>query len=462
LSDEKKELWSGRFTAPLDRAVLGFTSSLGNDTRIALIDVRGSIAHARMLGRQGLLNEAETIAIVNGLARIFAEIEGGSLPMASTDTEDIHTLVEQRLRALVGEVAGKLHTARSRNDQIALDLRLFTLASLEALDAAVVALARALVDRAKDEVETVMPGYTHLQRAQPVSLAHHLLAHVEALRRDRARIAEARDRTAVSPLGAGALAGVPYAIDPAATAGELGLERIFRNSIDAVADRDFVVDFVFVAALTATHASRLAEELVLWTSAEFAFAEFADAHATGSSIMPQKKNPDVAELVRGRAGRLIGDLVAVLTTLKGLPLAYDSDLQEQRVPLYDATELAPALRVFALVVRGLKFDREAMRRATERGMLGATDLADHLAKRGVPFREAHQIVGRIVQSRLAAGQDLGGMTLDELRGHDRRFEASALEEIRPERSLASRDSPGGTAPERVREALAEVTAALER
>jgi argininosuccinate lyase len=460
LSDEKKALWSGRFSAPLDRAVLGFTRSLGIDARIALIDVRGSIAHARMLGRQGVLSEADTRVIVNGLARIFAEIEGKGLPLASTETEDIHSLVEHRLRELVGEVAGKLHTARSRNDQIALDLRLFTLDSLGALDAAVVALARALLDRAKDEVETVMPGYTHLQRAQPVSLAHHLLAHLEALRRDRARIAEARDRTAVSPLGAGALAGVPYAIDPAATARELGLERIFRNSIDAVADRDFVVDFVYVAALTATHASRLAEELVLWTSAEFAFAEFADAHATGSSIMPQKKNPDVAELIRGRAGRLIGDLVAVLATLKGLPLAYDSDLQEQRVPLYDATDLAPALGVLALVVRGLKFDREAMRRATQRGMLGATDLADHLAKRGVPFREAHEIVGRIVSKRLAAGKDLGGMTLDELRAYDARFEASALEELRPERSLASRASPGGTAPDRVREALAEATEAL--
>jgi argininosuccinate lyase len=447
---------------PLDRAVLRFTGSLGVDLRIAVYDVRGSIAHARMLGRQGVLAEGEAKAIVDGLERILSEIERGAFPMASTEIEDIHTAVEHRLRELVGEVAGKLHTARSRNDQVALDLRLFTMDSFDALDAAIVMLARALVDRAKDEVETVMPGYTHLQRAQPVSLAHHLLAHVEALRRDRARIAEARDRTAVSPLGAGALAGVPYAIDPAATARELGLERIFRNSIDAVADRDFVVDFVYVAALTATHASRLAEELVLWTSAEFAFAEFADAHATGSSIMPQKKNPDVAELIRGRAGRLIGDLVAVLTTLKGLPLAYDSDLQEQRVPLYDATELAPALRVFALVVRGLKFDREAMGRATQRGMLGATDLADHLAKRGVAFREAHQIVGKIVQERLAAGKDLGGMTLDELRRHDKRFEASALEEIRPERSLASRASPGGTAPDRVREALTEVTAALER
>jgi argininosuccinate lyase len=294
-----------------------------------------------------------------------------------------------------------------------------------------------------------------------VSLAHHLLAHVEALRRDRERIAEARERAAVSPLGAGALAGVPYPIDPREPAHELGFERTFRNSIDAVADRDFIADLAYVAALAAVHASRLAEEIVLWTTAEFGFAELADSHATGSSIMPQKKNPDVAELARGRAGRVLGDLVAVLTTLKGLPLAYDSDLQEQRVPLYDAVEVASAFRALASVIEGLRFDRDAMRRATERGMLGATDLADHLAKRGVPFREAHEIVGRIVRERLTAGKDLGGMTIAELRAFDSRFEPSAIDEARPERSMGSRSSPGGTAPERVREALVEAARALQ-
>jgi argininosuccinate lyase len=461
LSPEKKALWSGRFESAPDAAVRAFTGSLALDGPIARHDVRGSIAHARMLGRQHVIPELDAKRIVEGLERILAGIDDGTFPGGSADAEDIHTAVEHRLRDLVGDVAGKLHTGRSRNDQIALDLRLFAIESLDALDAAILALARALVERASDEVDTVMPGYTHLQRAQPVSLAHHLLAHVEALRRDRARIAEARERAAVSPLGAGALAGVPYAIDPRGTAAELGLERTFRNSIDAVADRDFVADLAFVAALAAVHASRLAEELVLWTSAEFGFAELSDAHATGSSIMPQKKNPDVAELVRGRAGRIVGDLVAVLTTLKGLPLAYDSDLQEQRVPLYDAAELAPALHALALVIRGLRFDRDAMKRATERGMLAATDLADHLAKRGVPFREAHEIVGRIVRERLAAGQDLRGLTLADLRKHDARFEESATSEIAAERSLASRASPGGTAPERVREALGEAAQALE-
>jgi argininosuccinate lyase len=459
VSKEQKPLWSGRFAAPLDPRVLRFTSSLEQDKRIAVSDVRGSIAHAQMLGRQKILTESERAQIVEGLERIANEIAQGQFPWSS-DVEDVHTAVELRLTELIGAAAGKLHTARSRNDQIALDLRLFTIDRLNELDAAVVELARALVDRARDETDTVMPGYTHLQRAQPVSLAHHLLAHVEAFRRDRARIAEARERAATSPLGAGALAGVPYATDPLSTARELGFERVFRNSIDAVADRDFLVDFVYVAALTAVHASRLAEEIVLWTSAEFAFAELSDEHATGSSIMPQKKNPDVAELVRGRAGRLIGDLTGALATLKGLPLAYDSDLQEQRAPLYDATDVAPALVALAAVIRGARFDRAAMRRATDRGMLGATDLADHLARRGVPFREAHEIVGRIVRERLGSGRDLDGLTLEDLRRHDKRFEASALDEMRADRSLAARASPGGTAPARVREALAEAEAAL--
>jgi argininosuccinate lyase len=459
MSADKKPLWSGRFATGLDRSMLWFTSSLELDRRILRYDVRGSLAHARMLGRQGILSPNEADRIVDALERILEEVDQKRFPWP-TDFEDVHTVVEYRLRDLIGDVAGKLHTGRSRNDQIALDLRLFTLDALAGLDTAILDLARALVERATEEIETLMPGYTHLQRAQPVSLAHHLLAHVEALRRDRARVAEARERTATSPLGAGALAGSPYPLDPASVAKELGLGRIFRNSIDAVADRDFVADFVYVAALSAMHASRLAEELVLWTSTEFGFAEFADRHATGSSIMPQKKNPDVAELVRGRSGRLLGDLVAVLTTIKGLPLAYDSDLQEQRVPLYDATALPAALAALATVVRGLRFDRDRMERATEAGMLTATDLADHLAKRGVPFREAHEAVGRIVRDRLAEGRDLADLTLDELRRYHGGFEGSALQELRPQASLAARTSPGGTAPDRVREALAEATEAL--
>jgi argininosuccinate lyase len=456
-----KDLWSGRFEKPLDPRIRAFTSSLDLDRRIAAHDVRGSIAHARMLGRQKIVSADDSAILVRELERISADLESGTFPWPAA-AEDVHSAVEQVLHERAGAVAGKLHTARSRNDQVALDLRLLVVELLDELDGAVIDLAQALVDRATGEVDTILPGYTHMQRAQPISLAHHLLAHVEPLRRDRDRIAQARDRAATSPLGAGAIAGTPHPVDPVSVASELGLRRVFRNSIDAVSDRDFIADFLYSAALTAVHASRVAEELVIWSSAEFGFVELSDEHATGSSIMPQKKNPDVPEMVRGRAARLIGDLVAILTNLKGLPLAYDGDLQEQRVPLYDGAVAAPALSALALVVRGLRFDREAMRRASERGMLGATDLADHLARRGVPFREAHEIVATLVRERIAARKDLDGLTLEELRRHDKRFEASALEEIRAERSLASRASPGGTAPDRVREALAEATAGLKQ
>ena len=456
-----KDIWKGRFGAALDPRVRDFTASLELDKRLAAHDVRGSLAHARMLGRRGVITKDEAATLVRELERIAGEIDNSSFAWPA-DAEDVHSAIERVLTERAGAVGGKLHTGRSRNDQIALDLRLLVVELLDRLDGAVVDLARALVERASGEADTVMPGYTHLQRAQPVSLAHHLLAHVEALRRDRMRANEARERAAVSPLGAGALAGVPYPVDPPAVARELDLPRTFRNSIDAVADRDFIADFVYACALAGVHASRFAEELVLWTSAEFAFAEFSDEHATGSSIMPQKKNPDVAELVRGRAGRIIGDLVAVLTTLKGLPLAYGGDLQEQRVPLYDAAAVIPALETLALVVRGLRFDRDAMRRATERGMLTATDLADHLARRGVPFREAHEIVGRLVRGRLAQERDLGEITIDELRAVDARFGESAADETKISRSLASRSSPGGTAPERVRAAIEEARAALRR
>ena len=456
-----KPLWSGRLAAGLDPRVRAFTASLGLDRAIARHDVRGSIAHARMLGRQGIVASEDAAAIVAALVTIDGELAAGSFPWPE-DAEDVHSAVEQVLTARIGPVAGRLQSARSRNDQVALDLRLFTLDALDALDIALATAGRALIARAEDEIDTVMPGYTHLQRAQPVSLAHHLLAHVEAFRRDRERVAGARARTAVSPLGAAALAGTPHPVDPESVARELGLEGTFRNSIDAVGDRDFIAEFVFVAALAAVHASRFAEELVLWTGSEFGFAAFSDAHATGSSIMPQKKNPDVAELVRGRAGRIIGDLVAVLTTLKGLPLAYAGDLQEQRIPLYDAAAVGPALEALALVIGGLSFDRLAMRRATERGMLAATDLADHLARQGVPFREAHEVVGRIVRDRLAAGQDLAGLTLAGLRGYDPRFGEEAAAEIAIDRSLAARTSPGGTAPARVRAALAEAKAAFAR
>ncbi len=446
------DLWSGRLAGGLDPRIRAFTTSLELDHRIARHDVRGSIAHARMLGGRGIIPQSEADALVAGLERIDAELAAGTFEWPA-DAEDVHSAVERTLSERLGEVGGKLHTARSRNDQVALDLRLFVLDALDELDGALRSLAACLIGRADGEVDTVLPGYTHLQQAQPVSLAHHFLAHVEALLRDLARIAEARSRASVSPLGAAALAGTPHPIDPDAVAAELGLRSRFTNSIDAVADRDFIAEFAFVAALAAVHVSRLAEEIVLWSGSEFGFIALSDRHSTGSSIMPQKKNPDVAELARGRTGRAIGDLVAVLTTLKGLPLAYGSDLQEHRAPLYDLCSVAPAVSALSLVVQELRIDREAMRRAADRGMLTATDLADHLARRGVPFREAHAVVGRIVQELLAAKRGLGELTLDELRQHHPSFDATALDELDVARSLSSRTSPGGTAPALVRAAI---------
>ena len=446
-------LWGSRFTASLDPRVREFTSSLEADRRLAPYDVKGSVAHARMLKRQGIVAPSDADRIVAGLEEIAAEIARGDFAWPA-DSEDVHSAVESRLREKIGAVAGALHTARSRNDQVALALRLFTLDAIDGVDDALDDLQAALLDTARAHVDTVMPGYTHLQRAQPVSLAHHLLAHVEAFDRDRARLGEARARAGVSPLGAGALAGTSHPIDPRSVADELGLLGTFRNSVDAVSDRDFVAEFVWCCALVTVHASRVAEEIVLWTTSEFAFAALDDALATGSSIMPQKKNPDAAELVRARSGRAIGALAAILVTLKGLPLAYDRDLQEDRAPLYESFDTArDGTRMLAALVRGLRFDRDAMRRACERGYLTATELADHLVRAGAPFRDAHAVVGRIVRELAARDRALETLTLAELRRYDARFGPSALEEVKVERALASRASPGGTAPSRVREAL---------
>ena len=446
-------LWGSRFTASLDPRIREFTSSLEADRRLAPYDVRGSLAHARMLKRQGIVAAADADRIIAGLEEIAAEIASGDFAWPA-EAEDVHSAVESRLREKIGGAAGALHTARSRNDQVALALRLFTIDAIDAVDAALDGLQAALIETARGHIDTVMPGYTHLQRAQPISLAHHLLAHVEAFDRDRARLGEARARAGVSPLGAGALAGTAHPIDPRSVAEELGLLGTFRNSIDAVSDRDFVAEFVSCCALVAVHASRLAEEIVLWTTSEFAFAALDDALATGSSIMPQKKNPDAAELVRARSGRAIGALAAILVTVKALPLAYDRDLQEDRGPLYEAFDTArQGARMLAALVRGLRFDRDAMRRACDRGYLTATELADHLVRAGAPFRDAHAAVGRIVRDLGVRDRTLESLTLDELRAYDARFTESALEEVRVERALASRTSPGGTAPSRVREAL---------
>src|SRR2546428_864261 len=446
-------LWGSRMSAPLDPRVREFTSSLEADKRLAAYDVRGSLAHARMLKRQRILSDDAADRIVAGLEEIAREVGEGRFPWPD-DAEDVHSAVEARLREKVGDIAGALHTARSRNDQVALALRLFTLDAIDSVDDALDDLQTALLETAREHVDAVMPGYTHLQRAQPITLGHHLLAHVEAFDRDRARLGEARARAAVSPLGAAALAGTSHPIDPRSVAEELGLLGTFRNSVDAVSDRDFIAEFVFSCALAAVHASRLAEEIVLWTSSEFGFADLADSLATGSSIMPQKKNPDPAELVRARSGRAIGALTAILATLKALPLAYDRDLQEDREPLYAAFDVArEGARMLARLVRGMRFDEDALRRACERGYLTATELAGHLGRRGVPFRDAHAVAGRIVRDLAGSDRALASLTLEELRRYDARFDPSALEEVKVENALASRTSPGGTAPARVREGM---------
>ncbi len=448
----------GRFKRPRLPAVEAFTASLPFDRRLYAHDIRGSIAHAQMLAKAGLLKPSEARAIVSGLNRIRAEIEAGEFRFAVAD-EDIHLAVERRLTELAGAPGRKLHTARSRNDQVALDFRLFLREEIDALRALLGGLRSALLGVAGDHVETVMPGYTHLQRAQPVTLAHHLLAYVAMFERDDERFAQARARADVMPLGAGALAGTTLPIDRAMVARELGFARIAENSIDAVSDRDFAVDFLAACALLAVHLSRMAEEIILWTSAEFGFAELPDEFSTGSSMMPQKKNPDLLELIRGKTGRVIGDLTALLIALKGLPLAYNSDLQEDKERVFDALDtLKPALDLLAQFWPRLGFKPPVMRAAAG-GFALATDLAEYLVARGVAFREAHEAIGALVRETAAAGKALEDLTLDELRRYSAKFGPDALTTLDAGGSVAARALPGGPAPKTVRARIARLAAA---
>ncbi len=451
--------WGGRFERPPAEQVLKFTASVDFDRRLYRQDIAGSIAHARMLARQGIIPAEDCDLIVRGLEEIRAEIERGEFPFRP-ELEDIHLNIEARLREKVGEAAGRLHTARSRNDQIALDLRLYLKEAICQTADQIRALQGVLLDLAEAHLETVAPGYTHLQRAQPVLLAHHFLAYYEMLDRDLDRYADAYRRTDVMPLGSGALAGVPYPIDREFVARELGFGRISRNSIDAVSDRDFIVDYLSASAVLMMHLSRLAEELVLWSTAEFGFVEIDDAYATGSSIMPQKKNPDVAELIRAKTGRVYGHLQGLLVVLKGLPLAYNRDLQEDKEPLFDTVDTVLAcLPLMAGMLATLKIDRARLARAAEESYALATDLADYLVGKGVPFREAHQTVGRLVKYAAARKKTFAELTLEEYRTFSEKFEADVFD-ITVERAIAARDVPGGTAPGRVRAALAEARARL--
>jgi argininosuccinate lyase len=450
-----KNLIRGRFARGRLSEVEAFTASLPFDRRLFRHDIRGSIAHAQMLSKVGLLKASELREIVGGLERIENEIARGRFKFDIAD-EDIHLAIERRLIALTGEPGRKLHTGRSRNDQIALDMRLYLRDEIAGVVALVAELRATLIRLARRHVTTIMSGYTHMQRAQPVTLAHHLLAYVEMLGRDRERFEQAAARTAVMPLGAGALAGTTLPLDRQMVARALGFKAISANSMDAVSDRDFVVDFLSAAALTQVHLSRMSEEIILWTSTEFGFAALPDEFSTGSSMMPQKKNPDLLELIRGKTGRVIGDLVGMLTVLKGLPLAYNSDLQEDKERVFDALDaLKPALDLLAKFWPKLRFDAKRMRAAAG-GFALATDLAEYLVSRGMAFREAHEIVGAIVRETAEAGQTLEDLSIDELRRHSSAFGADAIAMLRAENSVARRTIEGGPAPSTVKRRLKEL------
>jgi argininosuccinate lyase len=454
------KLWGGRFSEANDPLVADFTRSIEVDAALALDDLAGSIAHVRGLGRAGLLTADEVAALVDGLAGLRIEVEAGTL-VWDPDLEDIHLNLEASLADRIGPLAGKLHTGRSRNDQIALDERLYLRDVLDHVDAGLVEVERALVAQAEQHGEAPMPGYTHLQRAQPVLLAHHLLAYVFMLERDRARFRDGRARVNVMPLGAAALAGAAFAIDREALARDLGFAAPSPNSMDAVADRDFVVEFLSHAAILGMHGSRLAADLTLWATAEFGFVEFSDAFATGSSIMPQKKNPDVAELIRGKTGRLYGNLTAALTVMKGLPLTYNSDMQEDKEPLFDTVDTLEAIfRVLPPMLGSLTFRTERMRDAAGAHYSTATDLADYLVRQGLPFREAHEVVGRAVRHAIARGRELGDLPLEELRQFSPLIGRDVFQALTVEASLRARAVIGGTAPDAVRRQLAQAKALL--
>jgi argininosuccinate lyase len=430
-----------------------YTVSVHYDRRLAPFDLDGSVAHARMLANQGIITQADAGAIVGGLEAIRKEIDSGLFPWRE-DLEDLHMNIEVRLHELVGEPAGRLHTARSRNDQVATATRLWVRAAIDRAIGGLRTFQDALLALAERHPDAVMPGYTHLQRAQPVLFAHHLLAYVEMAERDAARLADARVRTNVLPLGSGALAGVPYPIERAWVAEQLGFAAISVNSMDAVADRDYIVEFLAAAALAMAHCSRLAEELVLWTSAEFGFVRLGRAWVTGSSIMPQKRNPDFAEIARGKTGRVYGDLFALLTALKGLPLTYNRDLQEDKEPLFDAADtLEATLEVMAGMLSGAEADTVRMERAAGDATLLATDFADYLVSKGVPFREAHGAVSALHDAASAKGVPLTSLALGELRAVHPAFD-DGVYAVTAQASAAARDVPGGTAPARVAAALA--------
>jgi len=452
--------WAGRFSAPTDAFVEAFTASVDFDRRLYRYDIEGSIAHATMLARQGILSQDDADQIVAGLTAVRARIEAGDF-VWSIPLEDVHMNVETALTQAIGEAGKRLHTGRSRNDQVATDVRLWLRDEIDLIRAAILRFQGALLDLADREADTVMPGFTHLQVAQPITFGHHMMAWFEMLERDRARLADCRGRVNVMPLGAAALAGTTYPIDRALTARLLGFDRPAENSLDAVSDRDFAIEFTAAAAILMMHLSRFSEELILWSSAQFGFVDLSDSFCTGSSIMPQKKNPDVPELVRGKTGRIFGHLMALLTLMKGQPLAYNKDNQEDKEPLFDTVDnVKGCLKVYADMMGHVTCRRKRMRAAAAQGFSTATDLADYLVRKGIAFRDAHEIVGQAVALGVREGRDLAELSIEELRGFSDRIEPDVFAVLTLDGSVAARDHLGGTAPAQVRAAIARARAAL--
>lgn len=457
-----EKLWGGRFAKETDKAVEEFTASVHYDSRLFEQDVRGSIAHARMLGRQSIIPLEDSDKIVAGLTELLEDYRAGKVAF-DPKAEDVHMNVEKLLAAKIGEPAGRLHTARSRNDQVCTDIRLWMKDEIDTLTELMTGLQQVLVDSASEHLDTLMPGYTHLQHAQPVILAHHLLAYFWMIERDKGRFADCRKRADVLPLGSGALAGTGFPIDREFVAKELGFSRISENSLDAVSDRDFASEFLAATAIAMTHLSRFAEELVIWSSPEYGFVELDDSVTTGSSIMPQKKNPDAAELTRGKTGRVFGDLVAILTLQKGLPLSYNRDLQEDKEPLFDAADtLRGALRVFIPMVATAQFKTAKMRESLRGDFSTATDLADYFVRVGMPFRRAHEVVGRLVAECISSGRVLEELTLDDLKKIVPESTDKALNLLQPENSAAVRSVPGGASRSAVEKQLQAARAALKK
>lgn len=442
--------WSGRFNEPVSELVKQYTASIGFDQRLAEWDIQGSLAHAQMLTRSGVLSENDLTDIRRGMAEILEEIRSGKIEW-SPDLEDVHMNIERRLTDKIGDAGKRLHTGRSRNDQVATDIRLWLRDQITVIRSLIQNLQTALLDLAEQNAETVMPGFTHLQVAQPVSFGHHMLAYVEMLGRDNERMADCRRRVNRMPLGAAALAGTTYPIRREITAELLGFEQICQNSLDAVSDRDFAVEFTAAASLVMVHLSRLSEELILWMSPRFGFIDIADRFCTGSSIMPQKKNPDVPELVRGKSGRVIGHLIGLITLMKSQPLAYNKDNQEDKEPLFDTADtLIDTLRIYADMMRGVTVKPDNMRAAVMQGFATATDLADYLVKKGMPFRDAHEVVAQAVRHADQAGVDLSELPLEVLQGFSDLIADDVYSVLTPEGSLNARNHLGGTAPEQVR------------